>query len=85
MVLEEIDGREDSDYINGSYIDGYYNRVEFVATQHPLKNTAKDFWRMLVERSINTVVIFGPLKDPKVLILDLLKRNLGTIILWNPQ
>lgn len=71
VVLDELEGKEDSDYINASYIDGYYNRVEFIATQHPLENTVKDFWRMVVERSVNTVVVFGPLNDPKVMVLSL--------------
>lgn len=66
MILDELEGQEDSDYINASYIDGYYNRVEFIATQHPLPNTSGDFWRMALERSINTIVVFGPLKDPQV-------------------
>ena len=66
VVLEELEGKEDSDYINASYIDGYYNRVEFVSTEHPLPHTIKDLWRMVMERSINTIVIFGPLKEPKV-------------------
>ena len=70
VVLDEFEGQEDSDYINASFVDGYYNRVEFVATQHPLPNTIKDFWRMLTERSINTVVVFGPLSDPKVVMVS---------------
>lgn len=65
VVLEEEEG---SDYINASFIDGYYNRVEFIATQHPLTDSQNrgDFWKMLVERSVNTIVMFGPLKEPQV-------------------
>ena len=57
---------EDNDYINASFINGYYNRVEFISTQHPLPTTRDDFWRMVIERSSSTIVVFGPLKDPEV-------------------
>lgn len=65
-MLEELEDEEEGEYVNASYIDGYYSRVEFIATQHPLPNTKGDFWRMLLERSVNTLVVFGPLKDPEV-------------------
>ena len=64
MVLEEMDGP--SGYINASYINGYYNRVEFIATQHPIPLTRGDFWRMIIERSVNTLVVFGPLQGVQV-------------------
>ena len=66
-MLEELDDKEDSEYINASFIDGYYSRVEFIVTQHPLTNTKADLWRMLLERSVSCLVVFGPLKDPEVL------------------
>lgn len=69
VILEEAEGNDESDesgYINASFIDGYYNRVEFISTQHPLPDTRQDFWRMLLERSVNALVVFGPLKDPEV-------------------
>ena len=53
-------------YINASFITGYYNRIEFIATQHPLPSTIADFWSMIWERSIKTIVTIGPLADPQV-------------------
>ena len=54
------------DYINASFINGYYNRVEFIATQHPVATTRGDLWRMIIERDVNTLVVIGALEDESV-------------------
>ncbi|XP_077450252.1 receptor-type tyrosine-protein phosphatase beta [Stigmatopora argus] len=46
-----------SDYINASYIPGSNSRREYVATQGPLPATKDDFWRMLWEQGVRTVVM----------------------------
>ncbi|KAG9330051.1 hypothetical protein JZ751_027356 [Albula glossodonta] len=49
VCLQPIRGLEGSDYINGSFIDGYRQQKAYIATQGPLAETTEDFWRMLWE------------------------------------
>ena len=76
VLLREVDeddtpseatgGEGRGEYINASYINGYYNRVEFIATQHPLPATRGDLWRMIVERDVSTMVVIGSLNEDYV-------------------
>ena len=52
-----------ANYINASFIRGYSQKREFIVTQHPLQATMSDFWKMVLERDIVTIVVIGPLSD----------------------
>ncbi|XP_029954409.1 receptor-type tyrosine-protein phosphatase H-like [Salarias fasciatus] len=48
---------ESSDYINASYMPGYRNNREYIATQGPLPATVDDFWRMIWEQQVKGIVM----------------------------
>ncbi|XP_072046563.1 uncharacterized protein [Amphiura filiformis] len=45
------------DYINASYVDGHHGKNEYIVTQGPLPNTIEDFWEMVWENEIPTIIM----------------------------
>jgi protein tyrosine phosphatase len=42
-----------------SFMQGYDNSESFIITQDPLESTVADFWRMVSEQSISTLVMLS--------------------------
>ncbi|TKS89779.1 Receptor-type tyrosine-protein phosphatase epsilon [Collichthys lucidus] len=65
VVLTQLDGNPCSDYVNASYIDGFTEKNKFIAAQGPKEDTTADFWRMIWELKVATVVMLTNLKERK--------------------
>nr|XP_060628473.1 receptor-type tyrosine-protein phosphatase V-like isoform X1 [Anolis sagrei ordinatus] len=57
VKLSLMDEEPHSDYINANFVPGYNSPQEFIATQGPLKKTLDDFWRLVWEQHICTIVM----------------------------
>ncbi|TRZ01855.1 hypothetical protein DNTS_017247, partial [Danionella cerebrum] len=53
--LITIDG-ESSNYINAALMDSYKQPSAFIVTQHPLPNTVKDFWRLVLDYHCTSIL-----------------------------
>ncbi|XP_071811163.1 uncharacterized protein [Apostichopus japonicus] len=53
-----VEDKTATDYINASFCDGYSKKDLFISTQLPLPNTILDFWRMVIDYKVATIVTF---------------------------
>ncbi|CAK1595494.1 unnamed protein product [Parnassius mnemosyne] len=65
VILAPIPARDFSTYINASFIEAYDNSEGFIITQDPLPNTIMDFWRMVSEHNVATIVMLSELGEGK--------------------
>ncbi|XP_078317010.1 uncharacterized protein LOC144620397 [Crassostrea virginica] len=49
----------DTDYINAIQLPGFKNRNTFALTQMPLPNTVLDFWSLVLEQDVSTIVMMN--------------------------
>ena len=54
VILRKTD---DNDYINASFVPGYSRERKFIATQAPLKSTFNDFWAMIDQYNVETIIM----------------------------
>ncbi|KAM8916967.1 receptor-type tyrosine-protein phosphatase T isoform 3-T3 [Spinachia spinachia] len=55
--LQLLDTDPHSDYINANYIDGYHRPRHYIATQGPMQETVRDFWRMVWQENSASIVM----------------------------
>ncbi|KAJ0171133.1 hypothetical protein K1T71_013332 [Dendrolimus kikuchii] len=65
VILTPIPGRDYSTYINASFIEAYDNSEGFIITQDPMPNTITDFWRMVSEHNVSTIVMLSEMGESK--------------------
>ncbi|XP_074611759.1 receptor-type tyrosine-protein phosphatase S-like isoform X4 [Acropora palmata] len=64
VILPLIDGEENSDYVNASYLHGYDSTPNtYIACQGPVPGTYQDFWRMVWQENVTTVVMLTRLVE----------------------
>ena len=52
-----LTSNKESDYINATYIPGFYVSDTFIVAQAPKKNTETHFWQMILEQRVSTIVM----------------------------
>ncbi|XP_070535370.1 receptor-type tyrosine-protein phosphatase beta-like isoform X4 [Ptychodera flava] len=57
VKLSKVDDEDDSDYINANWMPGFNSPREFIAAQGALPGTKDDFWRMIWEYNVRTIVM----------------------------
>ncbi|XP_066591516.1 receptor-type tyrosine-protein phosphatase H [Prorops nasuta] len=63
VKLEVIDNDPNTDYINASFIRGYTGDDEYIACQGPKEETTYDFWRMVDQYEVKTIVMLTQLVE----------------------
>ncbi|XP_047501923.1 receptor-type tyrosine-protein phosphatase H-like [Penaeus chinensis] len=61
--ISRKEGAAPSDYINANYIKDHAGQPSFVAAQGPKDETLDDFWRMVWEQKVHTIVMLTNLME----------------------
>ncbi|XP_045061690.1 receptor-type tyrosine-protein phosphatase C [Coregonus clupeaformis] len=54
---------ESTKYINATHIDGYWCQKSLIAAQGPLADTTADFWQMVFQKRVKTIVMLSDLTE----------------------
>ncbi|XP_031348305.1 receptor-type tyrosine-protein phosphatase delta-like isoform X2 [Photinus pyralis] len=57
---------EHSDYINSVEVDGFRAPQRFIVTQQPLPHTVSDFWRMVDEKEVTTIISLNKITNDDI-------------------
>ncbi|WAR24538.1 PTPRU-like protein [Mya arenaria] len=57
--------RSEPDYINAVFLPNYKKKGAFIVTQTPLKATKTDFWRLVVEHDVHTIIMMNNMSEMK--------------------
>ncbi|XP_042564795.1 receptor-type tyrosine-protein phosphatase C isoform X2 [Clupea harengus] len=57
------DEEESTQYINASYIDGYWSPRSLIAAQGPLAGTIPEFWQMVYQKKVKNIVMLSKCKE----------------------
>ena len=52
-----------SDYINASYVHGYFSDSVYICCQGPTETTLLDFWRMIWEQHVSVIAMLTRLRE----------------------
>lgn len=63
VILSPSSSKDQSYYINASFIQGYDHSLAFVVAQDPMENTMNEFWWMIVEQNVTTLVMLAELGE----------------------
>ncbi|XP_072173071.1 receptor-type tyrosine-protein phosphatase T-like [Diadema setosum] len=63
VVLQTTDGDPHSDYYNANYVNNYRGEKVFIASQAPNKASLTDFWRMIWQENVETIVMVTNLTE----------------------
>ncbi|XP_008195744.2 tyrosine-protein phosphatase 99A isoform X1 [Tribolium castaneum] len=63
QIFLSLSSQNHSSYINAVSVDCYRYPKKFIVTQQPLPNTIKDFWKLIVEFEINTIVSLNEIEE----------------------
>ncbi|CAH1364475.1 unnamed protein product [Tenebrio molitor] len=57
VILQKMDGMGTDNYINANYVNGLGHPKTYIATQGPKFSTVRDFWRMIWQEQVQTIVM----------------------------
>ncbi|XP_063908264.1 uncharacterized protein LOC135126273 isoform X2 [Zophobas morio] len=63
QIYLPISSRDSSNYINAVTVDAYQCPKKFIVTQQPLPNTVGDFWKLVHEYEIDTILSLNTIND----------------------
>ncbi|KAK7476505.1 hypothetical protein BaRGS_00032253, partial [Batillaria attramentaria] len=63
VVLHGDPPSDFSDYINASYIRGYWSWKTYIATQGPMANTVEEFWKMVLQERVTQIVMLTNVQE----------------------